>query len=60
MQSAKKRPKVPKSERARARFFVRVGAQHHKHLPKDTETLPLFPLVLLMQAEGLLAADVKV
>lgn len=47
----------PATLAARGRFFVRVASQHRKFRQRDLETLPLFPLTMIMEAEGLLAAD---
>jgi hypothetical protein len=45
-----------KSQRARAEFFVRVGAIGA--LPQRCEaTLPLFPLWLILDADGTLARE---
>lgn len=50
----------PATLASRGRFFLRVASQHRKFQPRDTETLPLFPLTMIMEAEGLLAADMVV
>jgi hypothetical protein len=44
------------AQRAAARFFVRIGqAGRAAEAGQDTETLPLFPLHLILAAEGTLA-----
>lgn len=40
------------------RFFLRIG-QAGQGPWKDENTLPLFPLALIMDTEGLLARDAK-
>lgn len=43
---------------ALSRFFLRIG-QAGQGPWKDEHTLPLFPLPLIMESEGLLAGDAK-
>lgn len=43
---------------AAARFFLRIG-QVGRGRWKDDNTMPLFPLTLVMEAEGLLARDAQ-
>jgi hypothetical protein len=43
--------------KASARFFLGVARAARASEPKDVETLPLFSLPMIMEAEGLLAAD---
>lgn len=45
--------------RAAARFFIRVGRAADARRFRDEHTLPLFPLPLILDCEGLLAADAK-
>jgi hypothetical protein len=44
------------AHKAKAAFFMGVGRARGLHCG-DEYSLPLFPLVLIMQAEGLLARD---
>jgi hypothetical protein len=46
------------SERARARFFVRVE-QRGRATARDERTLPLFPLWLILDADGTLARECR-
>lgn len=43
---------------AAARFFLRVE-QVGRTTQRDPHTLPLFPLVLILEADGTLAADAR-
>lgn len=43
---------------AAARFFIRI-AQKSRGPWRDEHTLPLFPLPLILKAEGLLARDAQ-
>jgi hypothetical protein len=45
-----------KSKRARAEFFVRVG-QVGRRSRRCEQTLPLFPLWLILDADGTLARE---
>ncbi|MDZ4254115.1 MAG: hypothetical protein U1A72_16230 [Sulfuritalea sp.] len=40
-----------------ARFFLRVGQAGRAAPKRDEYTAPLFPLALILEAEGLLARD---
>ena len=44
---------------ASARFFLRVGQAGEAAAPRDEHTLPLFPLPLIMDAEGVLADEAR-
>lgn len=44
---------------AAARFFLRVGQAGEAARPRDEHTLPLFPLPLIMDAEGVLSKDAR-
>ena len=44
---------------ARSRFFLRIAQAGHAHEQKDTQTMPLFPLVLILAADLTLAEDAK-
>lgn len=46
------------SRAARARFFFGIAAKTERRW-RDEETLPLFSLPMLMDCEGLLAADAR-
>ena len=49
----------PKTSRpAAARFFIGVAAKSRQKW-RDENTLPLFPLTMIMDAEGLLASDAR-
>lgn len=52
------RRKRTKAQHAAARFFVRVG-QVGEATSRDERTLPLFPLWLILDADGTLAEDCK-
>jgi hypothetical protein len=45
-----------RSNSAIARFFIRIG-QKSRGPWRDEHTLPLFPLPLILEAEGLLARE---
>lgn len=47
------------SRKASARFFLRAGQAGEAKRPRDEYTLPLFPLPLILDAEGLLATDAR-
>jgi hypothetical protein len=49
--------RLQRTRRAAGRFFVRIGQTSRATEPRDPFTIPLFPLWLLMDAEGLLAND---
>lgn len=53
--------KMPKAERAAGRFFMGVGRVKaaDENRWKDEWTRPLFPLPLILDAEGTLADDAK-
>jgi hypothetical protein len=46
-----------KQRAAAARFFIRIGQVEASQPWRDEATAPLFPLPLIMAAEGLLARD---
>jgi hypothetical protein len=48
-------PMCPRSGEAAARFFLGVAQAGASAKVYDEHTLPLFPLALIMDAEGLLA-----
>jgi hypothetical protein len=48
---------MDKRQKSAARFFLRVAQAGTAAKVYDEETRPLFPLPLLMQAEGTLAPD---
>ena len=48
-----------KSSAAAARFFVRIGQAGRANEIKDTFTRPLFPLPLILAADGTLAPDAQ-
>lgn len=51
-----KKPKKTPQERAIGRIFMAIGRAHdNRHV--DVETRPLFPLPLILDAEGTLARD---
>lgn len=53
-------PDQSHAHRAAARFFIRIGqAGRAAEAGHDTETLPLFPLYLILEAEGTLARGLK-
>jgi hypothetical protein len=52
-------PKARRSIKAAACFHLRVGQAGHAAKVYDEYTLPLFPLMLIMDAEGLLASGAK-
>ena len=45
------------SQKAAARFFIRIGQVGRAAEPQDRETLPLFSLPLIMNAEGVLSDE---
>jgi hypothetical protein len=47
------------SLQASARFFIRVGQTGRATEPKDIYTLPLFPLPMIMDCEGLLSRECR-
>jgi hypothetical protein len=44
---------------AAARFFIRIGQAGAAAPKRDEATLPLFPLPLIMDAEGVLSQDAR-
>lgn len=48
-----------KARAAIGRFFLRIGQIKASQPKRDEHTLPLFPLALIMDAEGLLADDAR-
>ena len=40
------------TKRARAAFFLRIGQAGRAKEQKDTQTLPLWPLLLIMATDG--------
>lgn len=51
---------MTKAERARAVFFARVGsAGYADDRKRDDYTLPLFPLWLILEADGTLSQDAR-
>ena len=44
---------------ATARFFLRIGQHGRATEQKDTQTMPLFPLALILQADGTLAKQAE-
>jgi hypothetical protein len=61
--SASEPTNLYKSSRVRhsaaSRFFIRIGQVGRASEPRDPYTLPLFPLVLILDADGSLAADAR-
>lgn len=51
--------RAPATTTATARFFLRIGQVGRARAPKDEHTLPLFPLVLIMDCEGLLSRETQ-
>lgn len=47
------------SRKSSARFFLKIGQAGRAAAPRDEYTLPLFPLVLILDAEGLLSDEAK-
>lgn len=45
------------ARRSAARFFIGVGRAARASQPRDQQTLPLFPLPLIVEAEGLRAKE---
>jgi len=51
---------VNKKRRAAAKFFVRIGAVQRRRVNQhDTITRPLFPIWLILDADGTLAKDAR-
>ena len=51
---------MTKQELARAEFFIGVGSVSARdELIRDDYTLPLFPLPLILEADGTLATDAR-
>jgi hypothetical protein len=51
--------KLSKADASSARFFLRIGQAGHAAKVYDEYTRPLFPLWLIMDAEGLLSAEAR-
>lgn len=47
------------ADKAIGKFFLRIGQVKASQPWKDEHTLPLFPLPLIMDAEGTLARDAQ-
>ncbi len=47
------------SRRARAIFFLRIGRLRRASESRCVHTMPLFPLALILEADGTLAAEAK-
>jgi hypothetical protein len=52
--------RAPNNQKAAARFFVRIAQRGRtQDRLRDDYSLPLFPLVLILEADGTLADDAR-